>query len=129
MKRESVDLANLRLPPPGTTLAVSSIVVGSTWLVLDFVLRDPWTVLFIVIALGSSFLVRNVTSGVFSDQYWPVVSAVQVFFCVAFFAVPGLALLWIGNRWLSPPAASLMIIGWMLFYIAALAFLFSPPLP
>ena len=97
-------------------------------LCFQFLLRDPWTILFVVIALGSDILVRYVTSGLFADMYWPVVIAVQVFFCVVFFAGPGLAISWLGSGRLPPARISLLIVAWLIFYIASLAFLFSPNL-
>lgn len=116
------------VPSPRTTLIASSVVVACAWLVLDFVLRDPWTILYIFIALGSDFLVRNMTTGLFAQIYWPVVTAVQVFFCVTFFVGPGLVVLWLGRGRLSPTLTSSLIFAWLLFYLAALAFLFEPGL-
>jgi len=120
--------ADLSLPSPRVTLLASCVLVGATWLVLQLVLVDPWTILFLVIALGSDILVRYVTSGLFADMYWPVVIAVQVFFCVVLFAGPGLAISWLGNGRLPPARISLLIVAWLIFYIASLAFLFSPNL-
>ena len=118
--------ADLNLPSPRVTLLASCLLVGGTWLVLQLLLQDPWTILFLVIALGSDILVRYVTSGLFADMYWPVVIAVQVFFSVVFFAGPGLAISWLGGGRLPPARISLLIVAWLIFYIASLAFLFSP---
>ena len=79
------------------TLWVCCFVVACAWLVLDLVLRDPWTVLFAGIALGSDFLLRNLTSGVFMDANAPVGTAARVLVCVSLFAGPAIGLRWL--RW------------------------------
>ena len=117
-------LAELKLPSPRATLIGSSVTVVCAWLVLDFAVRDPETILFAFIALGSDFLVRNLTSGLFTDRYWPVVVAVKLFFCTLFFLIPALGLRWLGSKRLSPNGVSLAIFGWLLFYLATLSFLF-----
>lgn len=118
-------LAELKLPSPTATLIGSSILVVCVWLFLDFAVTDPSTILFAFIALGSDILVRNLTSGFFTDRYWQVVVAAQSFFSVFFFAVPALGLRWIASKRLSPNGVSLTVMGWLLFYLAALAFLFD----
>lgn len=107
------------------TLIGSSVVVGCAWLFLDFAVTDPSTILFAFIALGSDILVRNLTSGFFTDRYWPVVVAAQTFFCLLFFIVPAYGLRWLGGRRFSPNGTSLMVLGWLVFYLASLAVLFD----
>ena len=118
-------LAELKLPTPKATLIGSSIVVVCAWLFLDFAVTDPSTILFAFIALGSDILVRNLTSGFFTDRYWPVVVAVQTFFCLLLYILPAFGFRRLGGRWFSTNGASLMVLGWFAFYLAALAFLFD----
>ena len=113
----------------GATLWVCCFVVAGAWLVLDLVLRDPWTVLFIGIALGSDFLLRNVTGGVFMDANAPVVSTARVLVCVALFAGPAIGLRWLSAKILSETYVVLMTAGWLIFYLAALTVLFPPRFP
>lgn len=113
----------------GKVLWVCCFVVAGAWLVLDLVVRDPWTFLFIGIALGSDALVRSITGGVFMDANAPVGSAARVLVCVVLFAVPGLAMRWLGARVFKAGVVSLVIVGWLIFYLSALTFLFQPRLP
>ncbi len=112
-----------------STYWASCLVAGGAWLVLDLVLRDPWTVLFIVIALGSDMLVRLVTGGVFFDANAPVAAAARTLVCVALFAGPGFVLRWSSSKLFKARVVSLVIVGWLVFYLAALAFLFPPGMP
>ena len=118
-------LKKLKLPSPKAALVGSSIVVICAWLVSGFVFREPSTILFALITLGSDFLVRNLTSGFFVDRYWPVVEATKVFFCFSFFFFPALGFKWTGSRWFSSEGVSALIFCWVLFYLAALTFLFE----
>ncbi len=111
------------------TLWVSCLIVACAWLFLDLVVRDPWTALFIVIALGSDLLVRIATGGVFFDANAPVVSAVRMLVCVALFAGPGFVASWLSARLFSPRTTSIVIIGWLVCYLSALSFLFPPRFP
>jgi len=120
-----VTLAELTLPSPRVVLIGSCVTIVCAWLVLDFAVRDPETILFGFIALGSDFLVRNLTSGRFTDVYWPVVVGVKLFFCVLFFFIPAFGLQRLGRERLSPNAVSLLTFGWLLFYLATLTFLFN----
>ena len=111
------------------TLWVCCFVVACAWLVLDLVLRDPWTVLFAGIALGSDFLLRNLTSGVFMDANAPVGTAARVLVCVSLFAGPAIGLRWLSARFLSETYVVLVTAGWLVFYLAALTVLFPPRFP
>ncbi len=113
----------------GATLWVCCFVVACAWLVLDLVLRDPWTVLFAGIALGSDFLLRNVTGGVFMDANAPVGTAARVLVCVSLFAGPAIGLRWLSARFLSETYVVLVTAGWLVFYLAALTVLFPPRIP
>ena len=121
--------AAVKLPSPGTTLAASSVLAGCAWLVLDLVVRDPWTVLFIAIALGSDLLVRTAAGGVFADANPLVTGGVRMLTCVALFAGPGAALRWSSAKRFTPAVTSWLLVGWLVFYLAALAFLFPPGRP
>jgi len=118
-------LRKLKLPSSNTVLVGSSVAVICVWLVLDFVFRDPSTILFAFITLGSDFLARNLTSGFFVDRYWPVVAATKIFFCFSFFFFPALGFKRIGSRWFSSEGVSALIFCWLLFYLATLTFLFE----
>ena len=119
-----MSLTDLNLPSPRVTLIGSLVAVVCAWLVLDFAITDPETILFAVIALGSDILVRNLTSGFFTDRYWPVVVVVKLFFCALFFLIPALGLRWLGSKRLSANGVSLTIFSWLLFYLGSLTFLF-----
>ena len=118
-------LRKLKLPSPKATLVGSSVVVICVWLVSDFVFRDPSTILFAFITLGSDFLIRNLTSGFFVDRYWPVVAAAKTFSCFCFFFFPALGFKWVGSRQFSSNTVSALILCWLLFYLATLTFLFK----
>lgn len=111
------------------TLWLDSLIVASVWLLFDLVLRDPWTVLFVVIAMGSDFLVRNATGGAFMDANAPVGTAARVLVCVALYAGPAFVLRWFSAKVLSEPYFVLVTAGWLVFYVAALTVLFPPRLP
>ncbi len=64
-----MSLEELKLPSPKLILYMSPVLIVCVWLFLDFVIRDPSTILFALIALGSDILVRNLTSGIFTDRY------------------------------------------------------------
>lgn len=118
-------VTGIKLPSPRVALLVSSVIVVCAWLVFDLAIEDPSTILFAFIALGSDFVVRNVTSGLFADRHVEVVVAARLFFCFFFFVIPGLGLRWLGARWFSPDGVSGIVLGWLLFYLAALSFLFD----
>ena len=113
----------------GWTLWLECLFVAGVWLLFDLVLRDPWTVLFVVIAMGSDFLVRNATGGAFMDANAPVGIAARVLVCVALYAAPAFVLRRLGSKALSATALVLMSAGWLIFYVAALTVLFPPRLP
>lgn len=117
--------AELKLPSPRAVLLASVFLVACAWLFLDLAVRDPGTVLFAFIALGSDFVVRNLASGPFMDRYWLVPAAARVFFCALFFVLPALGLRWLGRRRLSPEGVSALILAWLGFYVSALVFLFD----
>lgn len=110
------------------TLWLGSLIVASVWLLFDLVLRDPWTVLFVVIAMGSDFLVRNATGGAFMDANAPVGIAARVLVCVALYAGPAMVLRWLGAKVLSETYLLLVTAGWLVFYVGALTVLFPPRL-
>lgn len=118
-------LRKLKLLSPKATLVGSSVVVICVWLVSDFVFRDPSTILFAFITLGSDFLVRNLTSGFFMDRYWPVAAAAKTFFCFCFFFFPAFGFKWVGIRRFSSNGVSVLILCWLFFYLATLTFLFE----
>lgn len=112
------------LPSPGITFALSCVAAGCAWFVFDVLVRDPSTFLFFFIALGSDFVLRNATSGLFMDMYFQLLTAGRVFFCVLIFAIPALPILWLGRKRVRPEHVSLAIAGWLLFYVASLWVLF-----
>jgi hypothetical protein len=120
-----VDLNQLKLPSPKETLYGSSLLVVSAWLFFDFAVRDPSTILFALIALGSDILVRNLTSGVFADRYWFIVVAVQCSFSLIFFLLPTIFFKGLCARRFRPNSVSLLVFIWLVFYLATLAFLFD----
>lgn len=111
------------------TLWLGSLIVASVWLLFDLVLRDPWTVLFVVIAMGSDFLVRNATGGAFMDANAPVGIAARVLVCVALYAGPAFVLRWLSAKLLSKAYVVVLTAGWLIFYVGALTILFPPRLP
>ena len=111
------------------TLWLGSLIVASVWLLFDLVLRDPWTVLFVVIAMGSDFLVRNATGGAFMDANAPVGIAARVLVCVALYAGPAFVLRWLSAKLLSEAYVVVLTTGWLIFYVGALTILFPPRLP
>ncbi len=113
----------------GWTLWLDCLIVAGVWLIFDLVLRDPWTVLFVVIAMGSDFLVRNATGGAFMDANAPVGTAARVLVCVALYAGPAIVLRWFSAKVLSEPYFVLVTAGWLVFYVGALTVLFPPRLP
>ena len=120
-----MNLNKLKSPSPRATLYSSSLLVVFAWLFFDFAIRDPSTILFALIALGSDFLVRNITSGAFTDRYWFVVVAVQCFLVFSFYFLPAVFFKWFGARRFQSNGISLLIFIWLVFYLAALAFLFD----
>ena len=113
----------------GWTLWLDCLIVAGVWLLFDLVLRDPWTFLFVFIAMGSDFLVRNATGGAFMDANAPVGTAARVFVCVALYAGPAVVLRWLSARVLSETWFVLVTTGWLIFYVAALTVLFPPRIP
>ena len=111
------------------TLWLGSLIVASVWLLFDLVLRDPWTVLFVVIAMGSDFLVRNATGGAFMDANAPVGIAARVLVCIALYAGPAFVLRWLSAKLLSEAYVVVLTTGWLIFYVGALTILFPPRLP
>lgn len=111
------------------TLWLDCLIVAGVWLLFDLVLRDPWTFLFVLIALGSDFLVRNATGGAFIDANAPIGTAVRTVVCVALYAGPALVLRWLSARVLSETWFVLVTTSWLFFYVAALAVLFPPRFP
>lgn len=111
------------------TLWLDCLIVAGVWLVFDLVLRDPWTFLFVFIAMGSDFLLRNATSGVFMDANAPLATAARVLACVALYAGPAIGLRWLGARLLGQTYVVLVNSGWLIFYLAALTVLFPPRVP
>ena len=120
-----MSLNKLKSPSPRATLYSSSLLVVFAWLFFDFAIRDPSTILFALIALGSDFLVRNVTSGAFTDRYWFVVVVVQCFLVFSFYFFPAIFLKWFGARHFQSNVISALIFIWLVFYLAALSFLFD----
>ncbi len=112
----------------GWTLWLDCLLVAGVWLLFDLVLQDPWTILFVFIALGSDFLVRNVTDGAFMDANAPVRTAVRVMVCVALFAGPAAVLRWLSAKVLSETRFVLVNTSWLFFYLGALTVLFPPRL-
>ena len=111
------------------TLWVDCLIVAGVWLLFDLVLQDPWTFLFVAIALGSDFLVRNATDGAFMDANAPLGTAARVLVCVALYAGPAFFLRWLSAKVLSQTWFVLVTTGWLLFYVGALTVLFPPRLP
>ena len=111
------------------TLWLDCLIVAGVWLLFDLFLRDPWTFLFVFIALGSDFLVRNATGGAFMDANAPVGIAGRVLVCVALYAGPAAVLRWLSAKVLSATWFVLVTTGWLIFYLAALTVLFPPRLP
>ena len=111
------------------TLWLDCLIVASVWLYFDLVLHDPWTILFVFIAMGSDFLVRNVTGGAFMDANAPVATAARVLVCVVLYAGPAAVLRWLGAKVLSETFLVLVTTGWLIFYVGALTVLFPPRLP
>ena len=105
------------------------LIVACAWLVLDVVLRDPWTILFVVIAMGSDFLLRNATGGVFMDANSPIVTAIRVVVCVMVFAGPAVVLRWLSAKVLRKSYVDIVGTSWLIFYVCALAVLFPPRIP
>ena len=113
----------------GWTLWLECLFVAGVWLLFDLVLRDPWTVLFVFVAMGSDFLLRNATGGAFMDANAPIATAARVVVCVALYAGPAAALRWLGAKVLGGAYLALVIAGWLTFYVGALTVLFPPRLP
>ena len=113
----------------GRTLWLDCLIVAGVWLLFDLVLRDPWTILFVFIALGSDFLLRNATGGVFMDANEPIVTAVRALVCVALYAGPAVGLRWLSARVLREKYVLHVVTGWLIFYLAALTVLFPPRFP
>ena len=111
------------------TLWLDCLIVAGVWLVFDLVLRDPWTVLFVFIALGSDFLLRNATGGVFMDANEPIATAARVLVCVTLYAGPAIGLRWLSAKILSETYVVLVTTGWLIFYLGALTVLFPPRFP
>ena len=113
----------------GWTVWLGCLFVAGVWLLFDLVLRDPWTILFVFIAMGSDFLVRNATGGAFMDANAPVGTAARVLVCVALYAGPAFALRWLSARVLSETYVVVATTSWLIFYVGALTVLFPPRLP
>lgn len=111
------------------TLWLDCLIVAGVWLLFDLVLRDPWTILFVAIALGSDFLVRNATGGAFVDANAPIGTAARVVVCVALYAGPAVVLRWLSAKLLSETWFVLVTTSWLIFYVGALTVLFPPRLP
>ena len=110
-------------------LWLDCLIVAGVWLLFDLVLRDPWTILFVFIALGSDFLLRNATGGVFMDANELIVTAVRALVCVSLYAGPAVVLRWLSARILREKYVVLVVTGWLIFYLAALTVLFPPRFP
>ena len=106
------------------TLWLNCLGVASVWLVFDLVLRDPWTVLFVFIAMGSDFLLRNAIGGVFVDANPPVATAMRVLACVALYAGPATVLRRLSAKVLRERYVDVLSMGWLVFYVGALTVLF-----
>ncbi|MAQ20716.1 MAG: hypothetical protein CMD52_04305 [Gammaproteobacteria bacterium] len=120
-----MSLEELKLPSPKLILYVSPVLIVCVWLFLDFVIRDPSTILFALIALGSDILVRNLTSGIFTDRYWFVVVVVQSFFSIFYFFLPAVSFAALAIKKLKTKVISLVLIIWLVFYLMCLTFLFD----
>ena len=113
----------------GWTLWLDCLIVAGVWLLFDLVLQDPWTILFVAIALGSDFLVRNATGGAFIDANAPIGTAARVVVCVALYAGPAVVLRWLSTKVLNDTWWVLVTTSWLLFYVGALTVLFPPRIP
>ncbi|MBH98830.1 MAG: hypothetical protein CMM56_10335 [Rhodospirillaceae bacterium] len=115
----------LKLPPPKLIISASSILIICVWLFIDFAIRDPSTILFALIALGSDVLVRNLTSGPFTDRYWFVLVLVQSIFSVIFFLLPAVCFSLFSAKRYKSEIISLVLLIWLVFYLASLVFIFD----
>ena len=113
----------------GWTLWLDCLIVAGVWLLFDLVLRDPWTILFVFVAMGSDFLVRNATGGAFMDANAPIGTAARVVVSVALYAGPAIVLRWVSAKVLNETWFVLVTTGWLIFYVGALTVLFPPRIP
>jgi len=100
---------------------IAAGVIGAASLFLPLV-RGYGTILFQFVVLGAWGIVASVSSGTFADQHHEIVWPIAVLVNVVLFLLPVLPVWLIGRR--KPNAASILLLLWCSFYLAALFVLF-----
>jgi hypothetical protein len=107
---------------PTKTLLTTACFVGASTALLPRV-TGYGTDLFQIVALGAWMLVARATSGEYADRHHPAMWFVALCLNLLLFLVPTTGI-WLVARRRWPERCSLAIVGFGLFYIASLFWLF-----
>ena len=107
---------------PTKVLIVAACMVGASTAPLLNV-AGYGTILGQIVVLGAWFMVASITSGLYADTHHFVLWPVAVVLNLTLYLVPATGI-WLAVRKRWPPWCSVVIVVWLMFYVASLFWLF-----